>query len=240
MDTSAVAKAQAELAQSSKRTADLLDGLAAKLKAAADAGEQHAREWLLDLRETSLSVREESSLAASLANIASLGNPDVIAQTQGSLAERQAQSATLITRLSDKMKACADLGDLNAREWQLDLREAAFSANEQSRVAVDLARAATQPAPVPSATAQHFAASPYVAAPAQQPYTASPYTQPSAPDWQPSPAQPPAAARYQSPQQQGGGFFSRLMGSGFGQAMAMGAGFAIGEEVVEDVIDDIF
>ena len=248
MDTSAVARAQAELRQSSSNTTSLLDGLAAKLKAAADAGDQHAREWQLDLREVSLAVREESSLAASLVNIVGLGNPDVLSQTQAALADRQAQASTLLIRLTDKLKASADLGDLNAREWQLDLREATLSINEQSRLAVDLARAAVQPAPArdfagPSSTGPY--AAPYSAAP-QQPYPQSPYAQPSAPYGQPY-AQPPAAAyyspasgRYPQGQPQRGGFFNRLMGGGFGQAMAMGAGFAVGEEVVDEIFDDIF
>jgi outer membrane receptor protein involved in Fe transport len=46
------------------------------------------------------------------------------------------------------------------------------------------------------------------------------------------------AVRYQQGPYQGygyGGGFNRFLGGGFGQALAMGAGFGLGEEIIEDI-----
>jgi hypothetical protein len=237
MDPSAVTKAQTELGTGSRTTTALLDRLATKLGSAAGGGDQRARAWQLDLREVALSAREEASLAASLVGIAGLGNPSVVAKSMTALADRAAQTETLLTRLMDKVKAAADLGDLDAREWHLDLREAAFALREQSRVATALASAATKPEPAsaaqsPNSYQQQYPPSPYSPASGRDPQQYAPQ-----PQYAPPPQYAPSAA-YGQPQQ--GGFFNRLMGSGFGQAMAMGAGFAVGEEVVDGIIDDIF
>lgn len=48
---------------------------------------------------------------------------------------------------------------------------------------------------------------------------------------QPQPPQPP-----QSPTpRQSGGFLGNILGSGFGQAMAAGAGFGIGDDLIKDI-----
>lgn len=50
-------------------------------------------------------------------------------------------------------------------------------------------------------------------------------------------ARPATATIQQSPPQpaQSGGFFGNLLNSGFGQAVAAGAGFGIGDDIIKDV-----
>ncbi|MFW7267465.1 hypothetical protein ACMAUO_05775 [Gluconacetobacter sp. Hr-1-5] len=49
-------------------------------------------------------------------------------------------------------------------------------------------------------------------------------------------AAPPPPPMQAAPQpQQSGGFLGNLLGSGFGQAMAAGAGFGIGDDLIKDI-----
>jgi hypothetical protein len=121
----------------------------------------------------------------------------------------------LITNLAQKLQAAANEGDQQAREWLLDLKEITLGfQQEQNQVTLLLQAihnfvATNQPQPQQPPVYQQ-----------QQPYPQQPMYQ-----------QPPI---YQQPYYQqgyGGGF----MGSTFGQAIATGAGFAIGEEIIEDI-----
>ncbi|MBU2720123.1 hypothetical protein HF563_12235, partial [Acidithiobacillus ferridurans] len=58
------------------------------------------------------------------------------------------------------------------------------------------------------------------------------YTQPQPQPWQPGYPQTPQAPGYPQAQPQQGGFLSSLEHSGFGQALMMGAGFGIGDDLI--------
>lgn len=66
MDADTVDRNWATLQQQAQQTARLIETLASKLQTAASAGDPNAREWLLDLKETALSVHQEEAQAASL------------------------------------------------------------------------------------------------------------------------------------------------------------------------------
>jgi hypothetical protein len=123
------------------------------------------------------------------------------------LQQQSQQTVQAITNLAQKLQAAANNGDQQAREWLLDLKEITLGfQQEQNQVSLLLQSIHN-----------------FVASQPQQPV----YQQ-----QQPGYQQPPVY--YQQPYQQGG--FGGFMNSGFGQAIATGAGFAIGE----DIIDDLF
>jgi hypothetical protein len=66
MDIQTIDSAYQQLQNEGAQTASKLQALAAKLQAAAAAGDQNAREWLLDLREVALAVQTEEAQVASL------------------------------------------------------------------------------------------------------------------------------------------------------------------------------
>lgn len=66
VDIQAIDNAYQALQREAADTAAKLQALAQKLQTAAQAGDQRAREWLLDLREVALAVREEESQVGSL------------------------------------------------------------------------------------------------------------------------------------------------------------------------------
>jgi hypothetical protein len=66
VEIQAIDNAYQALQRQAADTAGKLQALAQKLQAAAQSGDQRAREWLLDLREVALAVREEESQVGSL------------------------------------------------------------------------------------------------------------------------------------------------------------------------------
>ena len=59
MDPETIDQNYAQLQQQAQQTAGLIQTLAGKLQAAAAAGDNNAREWLLDLKEITLGVQQE-------------------------------------------------------------------------------------------------------------------------------------------------------------------------------------
>jgi hypothetical protein len=59
VDPETVDQNYAQLQQQAQQTAGLIQTLAGKLQTAAAAGDQNAREWLLDLKEITLGVQQE-------------------------------------------------------------------------------------------------------------------------------------------------------------------------------------
>jgi hypothetical protein len=132
------------------------------------------------------------------------------------------QTATLIERLADKLAAAAAAGDPNAREWGLDLKEIALAIRDEQSTTTELLQA------IHAVVDNHVAAT----TPAAQPYytPAAQYAQ--APQYQ-APYQP----QYQQPAPSGGGALHRFLGGAFGHAIATGAGFGIGDDIVNSIFD---
>ncbi|BBZ44295.1 hypothetical protein [Mycobacterium parmense] len=66
MDTDTVDRQFSALQQQAQQTGTLIQTLANKMSAAAAAGDAHAREWALDLKEIALAIREEQSTTTEL------------------------------------------------------------------------------------------------------------------------------------------------------------------------------
>jgi hypothetical protein len=139
---------------------------------------------------------------------------ETIDQNYEQLTEQSQRTLQAITTLAQKLQVATSDGDQRAREWLLDLKEVTLGVQqEQNQVGLLLQSIHN-----------------YVANQAQQPM----YQQQS--PFQPPFQQPyPQPPMYQPPMYSGGGF-GGFLGGGFGQAIATGAGFAIGE----DIIDDLF
>jgi hypothetical protein len=137
-----------------------------------------------------------------------------IDNTYAQLQQQSQQTVTLITNLAQKLQTAASNGDQNAREWLLDLKEITLGfQSEQQQVTLLLqaihnfvANQAQQPAPQQ-----------------QQPVYQQPVYQ------QPVYQQPVYQQGY------GGGGFGGFLHGGFGQAIATGAGLAIGEDIINDI-----
>ncbi len=105
-------------------------------------------------------------------------------------------------------------GNTDAREWLLDLRELAMNIQQEQQQVMAVMQAV------------HTAAQ-------NDPLSrVQPYAQQQNPGWQPGYQGILQQGFAQSQQQGDGGFLSEFMNSGFGRAIEMGAGFGIGDDLI--------
>ena len=144
-------------------------------------------------------------------------------------AQLQAQDQTIaqeLQALAGKLQAAAQGGNADAREWQLDLRELALAVQAQQQQMNALLQAIHA-----MWQAEHERMQPALGqggVPAVAPQQAPGYPQ------QGYPQQGYPQQGY--PQQGGMGSMLRgFLGSGFGQAVAMGAGIGLGEDLINRI-----
>jgi hypothetical protein len=116
--------------------------------------------------------------------------------------------AQTVTALAKKLQGAVDSGDQNAREWLLDLKQVALDIKDEQMQVNNLL------------TAIHG----FVANANQAPPPPPVYAQPQ---------QPVQQQIY--PRQRRGGMFGNFLGGGFGQAMEMGAGIGLGEDLINSI-----
>ena len=139
---------------------------------------------------------------------------ETVDQNYSQLQQQAQQTVGLIQTLAGKLQAAAAGGDQNAREWLLDLKEITLGfQQEQAQVSLLLQS-------IHSMVDNHT----------QQVQQA-----------------PPQQVQYQQPQQGyvgsgmggggmgGGGMLHRFLGGNLGQAMVMGAGFGIGDDIINSI-----
>ena len=147
----------------------------------------------------------------------------------------QAQDQTVnqaLQALATKLQSAAASGNADAREWLLDLREIALSFQGQQQQATLLLQAIH--AMLQNEHGQ-LQAAPGAAGYPQQGYPQQGYPQQGYPQ-QGYPQQGYPQQGY--PQQSGGGVMGALGGllnSGFGRALERGAGFGIGEDLINKI-----
>jgi len=131
----------------------------------------------------------------------------------------QSQAQQTIGELKDlaqKLQAAAASGNQDAREWLLDLKSIALAIQAEQNQVSNLLQ-----------SIHNFADSQQRAMPL-----------PPQPAWQnqaPMPAPYPQQSYQGGYPQQGGGFLSELLGSGFGRAIVTGAGFGIGDDLINKI-----
>jgi hypothetical protein len=155
-------------------------------------------------------------------------DPETVDQNYAQLQQQGQQTAALIQALAGKLQAAAAAGDTNAREWMLDLKEITLGVQqEEGQVSLLLQS-------IHSMVDNHVQASTVPPQYQQEPqYQQQPqYQQPQY--QQPQYQQP----QYQPQYQQGGGGMGglqRFLGGGFGRAIVTGAGFGIGDDLINKI-----
>jgi hypothetical protein len=150
---------------------------------------------------------------------------DTVDREYAALRQKGQQAASLIQTLAGKLSTAAAAGDANAREWQLDLKEIALAVREEEDTATSLLQA------IHALVDNHV----QTVAAAPQPE----YQQPAS--YQPPPVyqQPVSYAqpKYQPAGygQAGGGTLGRFLSGNFGRAIVTGAGFGIGDDIINSI-----
>jgi hypothetical protein len=159
-------------------------------------------------------------------------DPETVDQNYAQLQQQGQQTTALIQALAGKLQAAAAAGDSNAREWVLDLREITLGVQQEEGQMSLLLQS------IHSMVGNHVQA----VTPAAQPQYQQPeYQQPQyqQPQYQQPQYQQP---QYQQPQYQQGagamggmGTLQRFLGGGFGRAIVTGAGFGIGDDIINKI-----
>lgn len=144
--------------------------------------------------------------------------PETIDSEFAKLQEEVQSTTQAIQTLAEKLQSAAANGDNNAKEWLLDLKSVTLQVQQDQLQMQSLMQA------MHDFTISNLS-SPAVAQAAQPP--------PGFVPQQAYAAQPAYAV--QQPVMGGGGLLNRFMGGGFGRAMAVGAGFGIGNDIINSI-----
>jgi hypothetical protein len=143
-------------------------------------------------------------------------DPETIDQNYAQLQQQGQHTAGLIQTLAGKLQAAAAAGDTNAREWMLDLKEIALGVQQEEGQTQLLLQSI------------HSMVDNHVQTVAQPQYQEPQYQQ----------------GQYQQGQYQQGyggmgggmGTLQRFLGGGFGRAIVTGAGFGIGDDLINKIL----
>jgi hypothetical protein len=152
-------------------------------------------------------------------------DPQTVDQNYAQLQQQGQQTASLLQTLAGKLQAAAAAGDSNAREWMLDLKEIALGVQqEEGQVSLLL-------------QSIHSMVDNHVQSTGQPGYQQQGFQQPGY-----------QQQGYQQPQYQqqggmmggmggmgGGGMLQSFLGGGFGRAIVTGAGFGIGDDIINKI-----
>ena len=159
-------------------------------------------------------------------------DPQTVDQSYAQLQQQAQQTSTLIQALASKLQTAAAAGDTNAREWMLDLKEVTLGIQqEEGQVQLLLQN-------IHSMVDNHVQQQPGYQ---QGGYQQGGYQQPGY--QQPGYQQPGYQQQgyQQQPQYQqggmggGGGMLQNFLGGGFGRAIVSGAGFGIGDDIINKI-----
>lgn len=143
-------------------------------------------------------------------------NPETIDSEYAKLQQEVQATTDSISALAQKLQAAGGTGNSDAKEWLLDLKSIALQVQQDQLQMQALMQA------MHDFTIDHLA----------QP-AAAPIAQPPA-GFVPQQAYAPQPV-YGMQQPGGGGLLGRFMGGGFGRAIAMGAGFGIGDDIINSI-----
>jgi hypothetical protein len=149
-------------------------------------------------------------------------DPETIDQNYAQLQQQGQQTTALIQTLAGKLQAAAAAGDSNAREWMLDLKEITLGVQQEEGQMSLLLQS------IHSMVDNHVQAAPQPQYQQQPQYEQPQYQQSqyqSQPQYQPQYQQGPG----------GMGTLQRFLGGGFGRAIVTGAGFGIGDDIINKI-----
>jgi hypothetical protein len=132
-------------------------------------------------------------------------DPETVDQNYAQLQQQGQQTAALIQALAGKLQTAAAAGDSNAREWMLDLKEITLGVQQEEGQMSLLLQS------IHSMVDNHVQAAP------QPQYQQQQYQ----PQYQQGPG--------------GMGTLQRFLGGGFGRAIVTGAGFGIGDDIINKI-----
>jgi hypothetical protein len=130
------------------------------------------------------------------------------------LQDQSQQTVQELRSLAMKLQGAAQAGNQDAREWFLDLKSIALAIQSEQAQVANLLQALHS-----FMGNQMQQQNPW--GNQQQPMQQQPY--------------PPQNYGGGYPQQQGGGLLGEFMNSGFGRAITMGAGFGIGDDLINKI-----
>ena len=133
-------------------------------------------------------------------------DPETVDQNYAQLQQQGQQTAALIQALAGKLQTAAAAGDSNAREWMLDLKEITLGVQQEEGQMSLLLQS------IHSMVDNHVQAAPQPQYQQQQQYQ---------PQYQQGPG--------------GMGTLQRFLGGGFGRAIVTGAGFGIGDDIINKI-----
>lgn len=136
-------------------------------------------------------------------------NPETIDSEYAQLEQEANQVAQAVTAFSQKLQAAADCGDAAAKDWLLDLKSLALQVQQEQLQMQSLLQA------VHDFTVGQLSE--------QAPQGGS------KPQYAPQPT-------YNTQQGGSGGVLSRFIGGGFGRAIVNGAGFGIGDDLINHIL----
>jgi hypothetical protein len=139
-------------------------------------------------------------------------NPETVDSEFAKLQQEADQAGQAVAAFAQKLQAASSAGDTNAREWLLDLKSIGLQIQQEQLQMQSLLQA------LHDFTVSQLSAS----APTQQQYA-------SQPQYAPQPM-------YNQQQGAGGGMLSRFLGGGFGRAIVTGAGFGIGDDIINHIL----
>ena len=156
-------------------------------------------------------------------------DPQTVDQNYAQLQQQGQQTAALIQALASKLQTAAAAGDTNAREWMLDLKEVALGVQqEEGQVSLLL-------------QSIHSMVDNHVQSTGQPGYQQQGYQQPQQGYQQQGYPQQGYQPQQGYPQQGGmmggggGGMLQSFLGGGFGRAIVTGAGFGIGDDIINKI-----
>ena len=144
---------------------------------------------------------------------------ETVDQNYAQLQQESQKTSQLIQDLAGKLQAAATAGDTNAREWLLDLKEVTLAVQQEEGQASLLLQS------IHSMVDNHVQQAAVVQPQFQQPQ----YQQPQ---YQQAPMMGGMGGMGMG---RGGGMLGRFLGGGMGQAMMMGAGFGIGDDIINSI-----
>ena len=147
-------------------------------------------------------------------------DPQTVDQNYAQLQQQGQQTASLIQALAGKLQTAAGAGDSNAREWMLDLKEIALGVQqEEGQVSLLL-------------QSIHSMVDNHVQSTGQPGYQQQGYQQ--QPGYQQQGYQQGGMGGMGG-MGGGGGMLQNFLGGGFGRAIVSGAGFGIGDDIINKI-----